>query len=511
MSQRYRHFDVKRLASIAAASVGAETCTGIEKCADGMYNKAFLLTMDNGSQVVAKIPNPNAGLPHLTTASEVATMEFARRVCKTPVPKIYTWSSQDNPVGAEYIIMEKVQGVQLDTVWPSMGISDRFDIVKSIAGYQEAWMSASFDHFGSLYFARDLDGVHHHRVFQSFSSDTDTELPEFAIGPSTGREYCDAGRASIEYDRGPWSTLTEYLTAIGVREMTCVKQLPSLPKSSIALYGPGTYQPTRGRKTRAIECYLAMVKLLCPVDRSIASPCIWHGDLHVENIFVNPEYPTRIVGIIDWQSTQVAPLFYHARQPYILDHNGPQLKGLQRPCLPENLGRLDNDAKREANALYHKQALCALYRNFVHKYNPNLYRALEFQETTSFDLLLLARNLLVDGEATYLSRIAGLEEDWSGLPGVASLEHHNPFPFHFSDAEKADMDRNTSGALLGMQAMQSIQESIGDLFPEQGIVLPDQYEEAKDALRQAKEFIIQTFAKNETERKIWDEEWPFDD
>ena len=45
-----------------------------------MYNKAFLLSMDDGVQVVAKIPNPNAGRPHMTTASEVATMEFVRLI-----------------------------------------------------------------------------------------------------------------------------------------------------------------------------------------------------------------------------------------------------------------------------------------------------------------------------------------------------------------------------------------------------------------------------------------------
>jgi hypothetical protein len=32
--------------------------------------------MDNGKEVVAKIPNPNCGQPHFTTASEVATMQF---------------------------------------------------------------------------------------------------------------------------------------------------------------------------------------------------------------------------------------------------------------------------------------------------------------------------------------------------------------------------------------------------------------------------------------------------
>lgn len=32
--------------------------------------------MQDGTQVVGKVPNPNAGRPHYTTASEVATMDF---------------------------------------------------------------------------------------------------------------------------------------------------------------------------------------------------------------------------------------------------------------------------------------------------------------------------------------------------------------------------------------------------------------------------------------------------
>ncbi|WEW59250.1 hypothetical protein PRK78_004719 [Emydomyces testavorans] len=186
--------------------------------------------------------------------------------------------------------------------------------------------------------------------------------------------------------------------------------------------------------------------------------------------------------------------------------SGPQLHGLERPCLPTNLAQLDSDAQKEANALHLKQALCALYRTFVHKSNPKLYCALEFQEMPSFDLLLLARNLLIDGEATYLALVAELERTWADLPGVTSSDH---YPFHFSDAEKTEMERNVSGALLGMRAMQSIQETIGDLFPEQGIVRLDQFEEAKDALRQAKEYIMHTFAKNENEKKVWEKEWPF--
>ncbi|QVM06747.1 hypothetical protein D8B26_001453 [Coccidioides posadasii str. Silveira] len=509
MAQRYIHFDVEELARVGAAAVGAKSCLNIKKYPDGMYNKAFLLTMGNDMQAVAKIPNPNAGLPHLTTSSEVATMEFVRSVCKTPVPKVYSWNSRPNSVGAEYIIMEKVPGVPLDSVWPNMEIGDRLAVVKNIARYQEAWMSVSFNHFGGLYFAQDLDGFRHQSM--SYEKGGVTLLDgRFAIGPSTARENVDNGRSTIQFDCGPWSTVVEYLTAIGRREIACVKALPNLPKSPIALYGPGTYQPTRARKLKALESYLTMIKYLCPVDQSITSSCLWHSDLHVENIFVDSKSPTEIVGIIDWQSTELAPLFNHARQPHLLDYDGPQLHNLKRPSLPENLPRLDIEAQREAKALYYKQALCSLYRTFVYKTNPRLYRVLEYRESPSFDLLLLARNLLIDGEATYLARIVELEGTWTDLPGVATSEgKDHQYPFSFSNEEKAEIERDLNGSSLGMQAMQSIKDSLGDLFPEKGIVRPEQYEKAKDALCQAKEFIIREFARNQNEEKAWEEEWPF--
>jgi hypothetical protein len=78
MSQRHVHFNVEELARLAAESVRAKSCASIEKYPDGMYNKAMLLTMDDGAQVVARVPNPNAGKPHFTIASEVASMDFVR-------------------------------------------------------------------------------------------------------------------------------------------------------------------------------------------------------------------------------------------------------------------------------------------------------------------------------------------------------------------------------------------------------------------------------------------------
>lgn len=83
MAKRQVDVDLNELAHAAAAAVSSKSCIHIEKFPDGMHNKAYCLTMDDGRKVVAKVPNPNAGSAYFTTASEVATMKFVR------IPGVY--------------------------------------------------------------------------------------------------------------------------------------------------------------------------------------------------------------------------------------------------------------------------------------------------------------------------------------------------------------------------------------------------------------------------------------
>jgi hypothetical protein len=76
LRERYKRFNVIELKKIAAKSIGAQTCVTMNKLAEGGFNKVFRLVMDDGAVVIARIPNPNAGPPFKTTASEVATMDF---------------------------------------------------------------------------------------------------------------------------------------------------------------------------------------------------------------------------------------------------------------------------------------------------------------------------------------------------------------------------------------------------------------------------------------------------
>jgi hypothetical protein len=302
-----------------------------------MYNRVLLLSMDNGMEVVAKIPNPNSGQPHFTTASEVATMKFvssparlpmawsrlwymtwqAREVLGTPLPEVYAWSSraQETPVGAEFILMEKMNGVELELFLPGMKIQDRLEVVKAIAGYQKSWASVSFEQFGSLYFPEDVGVLTRSPLTYLDHEGRKVNDSRFVVGPSTGREMFDDGRADIEFDRGPckfwaflctglkltrlWRSLEEYHTAIGEREIASVQKVSPLPSSPVSLHGPGFYQPTREKKTHALEIYLKLFPHHLPTDRCLGLPHLWHGDLHAGNIFVDPSNPTRVVGLID--------------------------------------------------------------------------------------------------------------------------------------------------------------------------------------------------------------------
>lgn len=71
-------FNVFKLMRIAAMAVGQNTCVDMVKVTEGGFNKRFILTMDDGYGVIARIPTSITGPPHYTTASEVATMDFLR-------------------------------------------------------------------------------------------------------------------------------------------------------------------------------------------------------------------------------------------------------------------------------------------------------------------------------------------------------------------------------------------------------------------------------------------------
>ncbi|KAL4969558.1 uncharacterized protein BDV14DRAFT_187118 [Aspergillus stella-maris] len=489
LAQRHAPFNVDELAKLAVRAAEATS---------------------NGR----KVPNPNAGLRHYTTASEVATMDFIRRVLDIPVPKIFSWnSSTNNPVGAEYILMENARGVSLSKIWNNLDLDLRFKVLKKIAMYQHAWSNISFSKYGSLYYSQDISqldsGLH-------YTNQDGTEITDerFAVGPSVSRNNVDCGRADLDFDRGPWRNVEDYERATGLRESFCVENMSQLPRSPVAIHYSGSYQPSRDKKVFAIQSYLKLVEHLIPRDKNITTSHLWHDDIHVENVFVNPDDPSEIYAFIDWQSTELAPLYDHIIEPYTLDYDGPPLDDLlERPKLADIQALFHDEpgpvAKRKADSLFTKMSLVALYRFLLYKKMPRLFRALEFRQTDSFRLLLLARNLLIDGEATYLGLLAEQQENqW---PGVARIfQGTQNAPLYFSREEIQQIKKDAEAAARSMELMGDVRRMIGSqYFQAQGLVSHEQFRELEQILPKVKEEFLQMHAKSKEEEMEIKCAWPF--
>ena len=117
--ERHVEFNVEALQRTAEASVGNKhgKVVNMKKLAEGGFNRVFILELQDGFELIAKIPYHIARPEYFATASEAATLTFLR-LKGIPVPEVYSYSATvENSVGAEYILMEKAPGVCLASKW----------------------------------------------------------------------------------------------------------------------------------------------------------------------------------------------------------------------------------------------------------------------------------------------------------------------------------------------------------------------------------------------------------
>ncbi|KAI5210092.1 hypothetical protein E4T39_00431 [Aureobasidium subglaciale] len=502
LRRRHRKFDVYELMRVAAQAVGANHCTGIQKCPDGMYNRILHLSMDNGKQVIAKIPNPNSGPPHFTTASEVATMQFVREVLRTPVPEVYAWSSRayETAVGAEYIIMEKMEGVAWKQLSPSMSLVDQIAVVKSIAEYRIAWSSVVFEQYGSLYFAKDVENLD----LPALRYTTDLNGPvldaRFVIGPCCTRSLFQHGRETLELDRGPWTSIREYNIANAQRELTCLHQILSLPETHIVLCGPGLHQPRKDTKISALEVCLGLLESIELRETAVNAPNIAHADLCSECILLTPD--NRIAGVLDWQSTTIAPLY---------DSNKPQWPMEVSRNRDSEIMILEPDPNLQALLLEKRQRSEFLTQSLDDAYNAHLRTrstllcdCLSLEESDpSITVLRIVPEAFYDGESIVLWICLKMadKETLLGTQGVI-------WPVEFCDKAKQSIAEAYQTYANSYKLMSDIHEQL-DFIALPGWVPHEHYDPVTFRLSQIADRVIEKFAKNSEEAEEWMKSWPF--
>ncbi|KAG9097793.1 hypothetical protein FS749_005488 [Ceratobasidium sp. UAMH 11750] len=142
------------LRQIVREKLGCEP-THIKFLSSGTFHKAFLVSLVDGPDVVARIARRY--MPKLKTESEIATINYIRTHTKIPVPFIYAYDSDPyNKLGGEYIIMSKAPGVPLIRHFHSMSPATLQALTTNLANLLIPLSTQTFPAIGSLYQTSEL-------------------------------------------------------------------------------------------------------------------------------------------------------------------------------------------------------------------------------------------------------------------------------------------------------------------------------------------------------------------
>lgn len=89
-------------------------------------------------------------------------MDYLRTILNIPVPKVLAYSTDagSTPVGAEFIIMEKIRGTVMSTRieavdrWPQ--VPEIHPLADEIMTHEGKFLEARFAAFGSIYYKEDV-------------------------------------------------------------------------------------------------------------------------------------------------------------------------------------------------------------------------------------------------------------------------------------------------------------------------------------------------------------------
>ncbi|CAA7261883.1 unnamed protein product [Cyclocybe aegerita] len=252
------------------------TLTRWEKLTRGRYHEIYILytslaDRSEGNNLIVRFSRFVESPQKLQ--SEIATMRYVRLHTKIPVPEVYLAdTSPDNHVGAQYVVMQQMEGQRLYRIWDELTIEHQKAVLGQIAAVLAQLANCKFDSIGCL-------------------------QDDFNVGPlihSVGVK--EDGIESLRILRkGPFTTALDYLESF-------LEDVPHLPR---------------------LEPLMADVKLLLRTHFASQDPArllqppfrLIHADFDAQNmLFTAPtnenDGPPRLTAILDWEYAHTGPLYF---------------------------------------------------------------------------------------------------------------------------------------------------------------------------------------------------------
>ncbi|KAL4935201.1 hypothetical protein BDV06DRAFT_207470, partial [Aspergillus oleicola] len=429
-----------------------------------------------------------------------------------PTPTVYAYSSSTmNQIGAEYIIMEQLDGKPLSEKWYTMTFDEQHQIMKQIVELEAKMMSLKFPASGSIYYLHDIT--------------QDRSIPlrghgnqKFCVGPVAQLQYWEGQRAVLDSRfRGPWPSPNRIFGEVGKRELEWTKTYakPRFPynRAHRNIWSFNFVHPNAHIKT--LTDYVELSRYLGFSPRSpLYRPSLVHPGLQPSNIIVSKS--NEITGLIDFQHTAVLPLGLAARFPEPFHNPDDPLSDiLAHPSseLPDNHDTLSPIEIAEAREKYRKQRIHYLYATFTKQMNPDHFNAI-FD-----DLAIMHRTLFKHANTPWLGDSLTLKAElintignWptftaADTPGN-TWRSSIPPSLKYSKVEINETMHSLQRQQNADAEIAQIRDRLG--ISEDGWVSNDKYDSAMEAIRELKDKMLKE-AKTKADRIAIQDHFPFQD
>jgi len=328
-------------------------------------------------------------------------------------------------------------------------------------------------------------------------------LERFRLGPLVSSGLWRGDRAGMNMNRGPYNGPLEFVVAMATNEMRFIK---THARPRMNYYRSSTESELPEEVLDLLDWYLQLTPAMVPPlgTDDTHSPTLWHPDLHLDNVFVDPE-SKQITRIIDWQSAAVMPFFYQCGVPRMFRHPGIVADGWALSELPEDYDSLDQNEKAKIDSDRKSETCHKYYEAETKTENPRHWAALQLDNAdVRTEPSRLVVNVWQDRDVFFLWRaLLSIVEQWQDL-----CPESDKCPVSFNEQELALHEAEEESMSNVGEILRLFRDKWG--LPPNGMVDPTEFDQIRTAVAELRDSFIED-ADDEAERELFAKLWPYQD
>ena len=205
---------IDAIKSVVRQKLDLDQTIEVDFFAQGAFNKLYSFKIgDVDHAYVMRVSLPVD--PHVKVESEAATIELVRQRTNINVPSVIAFdSSNQNPLGYEWILMKFMKGRVLETAWRAMTWENKEELVRTVARSLAQLFKQSFKGIGNIYFAKGDTGPSSLDATTGGRPNVQSHSPGYDLGELVSMALFWNNRQKYKLYRGPYKGSADWLGAL---------------------------------------------------------------------------------------------------------------------------------------------------------------------------------------------------------------------------------------------------------------------------------------------------------